>query len=169
MQGESTMAMSESMRQSVQARISLDAKRLAMQDAAKTLARPRGGWIQAIRTGLGMSAADLARRMNVAPSTIHRLEASENAGTINLESLNKVADELGCDVVYALVPRQDLDLVVKNRALEVAKQKLSRTQMTMALEQQALQSDILDRLIEQKARELLESNKLWKVDETDAD
>jgi len=163
------MAKSEFMRQSIQARISLDAKRIAMQDAAKTLANPRGGWIQTIRTGLGMSATDLAHRLNVVPSTIHRLEASENAGTINLESLMKVADELGCDLVYALVPRQDLELVVKNQALEVAKRKLSRTQMTMALEQQELQMKILDKLIEQKARELSESNRLWKVEDIDED
>ena len=163
------MARSEFMRQSIQARISLDAKRPAMQTAAQALAKPRGGWIQAIRTGLGMSVADLARRLDVAPSTVHRLEASENAGTINLESLNKVADDLGCDVVYALVPRQDLDLVVKDQALKVAKRNFSRTQATMALEQQALQADILDKLIEQKARELSESNKLWKVEKSDVD
>ncbi len=163
------MAKSEFIRQSIQARISLDAKRHAMQDAAQTLANPRGGWIQTIRTGLGMSAADLAHRLNVVPSTIHRLESSENAGTINLESLKKVADELGCDLVYALVPRQDLELVVKNQALEVAKRKLRRTQMTMALEQQELQMKILDKLIEQKARELSESSRLWKVEDIDED
>jgi len=163
------MAQSEFMRHSVQARISLDTKRLAMQDAAKTLARPRGGWIQTIRTGLGMSAADLARRMNLAPSTIHRLEASENAGTINLESLTKVAEELGCDVVYALVPRQDIELVVREQSLKVAERNLRRTQMTMALEQQALQTNVLEKLIEQRARELSESNKLWKVEDSDVD
>jgi predicted DNA-binding mobile mystery protein A len=140
-----------------------------MQDAAKTLARPRGGWIQTIRTGLGMSAADLARRMNLAPSTIHRLEASENAGTINLESLTKVAEELGCDVVYALVPRQDIELVVREQSLKVAERNLRRTQMTMALEQQALQTNVLEKLIEQRARELSESNKLWKVEDSDVD
>jgi len=163
------MAKSEFMRQSLQARLSLDVKRPAMQEAAKTLVKPRGGWIQAIRIGLGMSSADLARRLNVAPSTIHRLEASENAGTINLESLTKVADELGCDVVYALVPRQDLELVVREQSLKVAKQKLGRTQMTMALEQQGLQVEILNKLIEQKARELAQSNKLWKVEDSDVD
>lgn len=163
------MAKSEFMRQSIQARISLDAKRLTMQGAAQALTKPRGGWIQGIRTGLGMSVADLAHRLNVVPSTIHRLEASENAGTINLESLQRVADELGCDLVYALVPRQDLDVVVKKQALEVAKRKLRRTQMTMALEQQELQIEILDKLIEQKARELSESSRLWKAEDTDGD
>jgi len=163
------MAKSEFMRQSLQARLSLDVKRPAMRDAAKTLVKPRGGWIQAVRIGLGMSSVDLARKLNVAPSTIHRLEASENAGTINLESLTKVADELGCDVVYALVPRQDLEVVVREQSLKVAKQKLGPTQMTMALEQQGLQAKILNKLIEQKARELAQSNKLWKVEGSDVD
>jgi predicted DNA-binding mobile mystery protein A len=163
------MAKSEFIRQSVQARMSLDARRLAMQGAAQTLARPRGGWIQAIRTGLGMSSADLARRLKVTPSTIHRLEASENAGTINLESLKKVANELGCDVVYALVPRQDLEHVVHERALKLATQTLGRTQLTMSLEQQTVQPDVLNKMIERKARELAESTTLWKVQKSDVE
>lgn len=158
------MAKSEFMRQSLQARISLDSKRISLQDASRTISRPLGGWIQAIRTGLGMSTADLAVRLGVAPSSVHRLEASEVAGTINLDSLKKVAEELGCDVVYAMVPRQDLEVVVQTRALEVARRLLRRTQMTMALEQQAIQEVVLNRLIEQKARELAESTQLWKDD-----
>jgi predicted DNA-binding mobile mystery protein A len=110
-----------------------------------------------------MSTTDLSNRLKVTPSTVHRLEKSEIAGTINLESLKKVAEELGCELVYALVPRQDLELVVKKRAFELATEKLKQTQSTMALEQQELQVDVLNKLIEQKARELVESRELWKA------
>ena len=157
------MPKSEFVRLSQQARISLDSKRIAMQSASRTLGKPRGGWIQTIRTGLGMSTTDLSNRLKVTPSTVHRLEKSEIAGTINLESLKKVAEELGCELVYALVPRQDLELVVKKRAFELATEKLKQTQSTMALEQQELQVDVLNKLIEQKARELVESRELWKA------
>lgn len=156
------MARSEFMRQSRQARISLDAKLPAMHAAAKVLARPRGGWMHAIRLALGMSASDLAAKLQVAPSTIHRFEANEVAGTIQLESLTRVAKELGCDVVYALVPRQEVEATVNKRAREVASRALRPTQQTMALEQQGLQEDIVNRLIDQKARELAESTGLWR-------
>ncbi len=161
------MAKSQFMQDALQARISLDVKRTLLESASKVLVRPRGGWIQAIRTGLGMSAADLAKRLGVSPSSIHRLEISETAGTINLESLKRVADELGCDMVYALVPRQDLEQVVKKRALAIATRKLRTTQATMALEQQALQAEVLKKLIEQKANELVQSRELWKSETQD--
>lgn len=161
-EGKARMARSERMRQSLQARMSLDAKLPAMRAAAVSFNRPRGGWIQAVRVALGMSVVDLANRLSVAPSTIHRLEASEAEGTIQMESLTRVAEELGCDVVYALVPRQDLETTVNKRALELGAKALRSTQTTMKLEQQGLQREVLNKLIEQKARELAESSGLWR-------
>lgn len=161
------MGRSAFMRQSRQARISLDAKLPAMRAAAKALARPKGGWMHAIRIALGMSASDLAAKLKVAPSTIHRLEANEVKGTIQLESLTRVAEELGCDVVYALVPRQEVEAMVTKRAREVASRALRPTQQTMALEQQGLQEEVLNRLIEQKSRQLAESTGLWREKKDD--
>ena len=163
------MAKSQFIRQSIQARIALDARRNAMQQAANALSRPRGGWINSIRTALGMSTADLAVRLGVTPSTVNRLEKSEARGTVNLESLSKVADVLNCDLVYALVPRVDLEELVRKQALEVAARRLKTTQATMALEQQAVQLEVLHKLIEQKARELAESRTLWKTGLQDVD
>lgn len=150
------------MQQALQSRISIDAKRQGMQQAATVLARPIGGWIQAIRTGLGMSATDLARRLGVGTASVTRLEASEKRGAISLESLKRVADELNCELVYALVPREDLATTVRNRALAIARRRLTDTQATMALENQSLGSEVLNKLIEQRANELAESRSLWK-------
>lgn len=161
-EGKARMARSERMRQSLQARMSLDVRIPDMRVAAGIFHRPRGGWIQAVRVALGMSVADLANRLSVAPSTIHRLEASEAEGTIQMESLTRVAEELGCDVVYALVPRQDLETTVNKRALELGAKALRSTQTTMKLEQQGLRREVLNKLIEQKARELAESSGLWR-------
>lgn len=163
------MAKSEFIRQSLQARIAIDAKRPTMQQAAKALSKPRGGWIHSIRTALGMSTADLATRLGVAASTVNRLEKSEVQGTVNLESLTKVADALNCDLVYALVPKVDIEILVRRQALEVATRRLKTTQATMALEQQAVQLQVLNKLIEQKARELAESRALWKTGTQDVD
>lgn len=163
------MATSERVSQAFQARVALDSRFASMRSASTALAKPRGGWIHAIRTAMGMPVKDLAKRLAVAPSTVLRLESSEVAGTIQLNSLAKIADELGCELVYALVPRQEISLSVKRRATEVATQKLRRTQQTMALERQAVADDILNKLIERKAEELVNSTKLWgdEVDSVD--
>ena len=152
--------------QAFQARVSLDSRLELLQGAARALARPKSGWIQAIRVALGMSATDLARRLSVGPSSVIRMESSEVDGTINLETLQKVADSLNCELVYALVPRSSLENSVKKRALSVAKHRLLSTQNTMALEQQGVGSNVLQKLIEREAENLLRTRRLWK-DDTD--
>lgn len=148
--------------QSVQARMALDSRMDRMQLAARTLTKPRGGWINTVRVALGMSSTDLASKIGVVPSTVSRLEASEIAGTINIDSLQKLADALDCDFVYALVPRQKIHTTVAARAREVALAKLVRTQQTMALEEQSVDTAAMQMLIERKAAELVNSSALWR-------
>ena len=155
------MTKSNTLEQSVQARLSIDIKLTAMQTAASELVKPRGGWVKAIRVGLGMSLAHLAFRMKLAPSTVHRLEASEVAGTISLLSLQRFADELGCDLVYALVPKQPLEEVVWNQATQVAQRNLARIQTTMALEEQGLDKAMLEKLVANEARVIIGSGRVW--------
>jgi predicted DNA-binding mobile mystery protein A len=156
------MATSASKNQSFQARVAIDSRLGQMSEAAKLLSRPQGGWVQAIRLALGMPVAVLAKRLGVSPSTIVRLEASEIAGRVNLNSLQKVANELNCELVYALVPREKLEAVVQLKAREVAEKQLQNTQKTMSLENQSIDEAILDRLIEQRAMELVNSSRQWK-------
>lgn len=156
------MAKSKLATQSIQARMALDSRIETMQLAAQTLAKPRGGWINTVRVALGMSSTDLAHRMGVVPSTVSRLETNEIAGTINIDSLHKLADALDCDFVYALVPRQKIQTTVTARAREVALAKLARTQQTMALEEQSVDNVAMQMMIERKAAELAQSSTLWR-------
>ena len=80
------------------------------------LARPPKGWIRAIREALGMSAAALGGRLGVTAGAVTRLEQSEAADRIQLDTLRRTADALGCDLVYLLVPRRPLTTVVRERA-----------------------------------------------------
>lgn len=70
--------------------------------------RPANGWIQAIRTSLGMTSRQLAARIECSQSTLAALEKSEAEDRITLQSLRKVADALDCDLQYVLVPRSSL-------------------------------------------------------------
>jgi predicted DNA-binding mobile mystery protein A len=101
-------------------------------------ARPQGGWIRAIREALGMSASDLASRMGVTHAAVAKFEASEQRGRIGLDTLERVADSMGCDVVYALVPRVSLTQMVHDQAERVARREFDRVGNSMRLEAQGL-------------------------------
>lgn len=127
-------------------------------------ARPHGGWVRAIREALGMSAEDLAHRMGVAQSTISRIERSERTGRIQLDTLERAADALGCELVYALVPRKQLEETVDDRARELAAQRLGRVGHTMALEAQGLSEDRMRTKLQILAEDLKNSPGLWHDD-----
>jgi len=123
------------------------------------LACPPRGWVRAIREALGMSAATLAERLGTTAGAVTRLEQSEAADRIRLDTLRRAADALGCDLVYLLVPRRPLTAVVRDRARELAHYQIAATEQTMRLEDQATgkTSELEDRLTEQ----LLERGRLW--------
>src|ERR1700689_4108660 len=122
-------------------------------------ARPPRGWVRAIREALGMSAAALAVRLGTTAGAVTRLEQSEAADRIRLDTLRRAADSLGCDLVYLLVPRRPLTAVVHERARELARLQAAAIEQTMRLEDQATgrTSELEDQLAEQ----LLERGGLW--------
>ena len=73
------MALSERVQRSLQAQRAIDARLEEMKTASASLATPMGGWIFTIRSALGMSIGDLATRLAVLPSTVKRLEQSEQS------------------------------------------------------------------------------------------
>jgi predicted DNA-binding mobile mystery protein A len=151
--------------QSVRARRALDRRTHELQNLRNAAARPAGGWLRATREALSMSIADLAQRLGVSPSTVLRFEQSERAGRIQLDTLTRVAEQLGCDVVYALVPRRPLEAVVDDRARELAVEELHGVGHTMELEAQGLAADRMAERIEELAEELKARPGLWRLDE----
>src|SRR5580658_6414838 len=125
----------------------------------RALARPPRGWVRAIREALGMSTTVLAARLGTTAGAVTRLEQSEAANRIRLDTLRRAADALGCDLVYLLVPRRPLTAVVRDRARELAHHQIIATEQTMRLEDQATgkTSEMEDRLTEQ----LVERGGLW--------
>lgn len=124
---------------------------------------PRGGWVRAIREALGMSAAQLAARINVTRQTVRDLEQSEAGGKITLESLNKLAAALGCRVIYALVPEKPLDEMQRERARKIAESLVKPVSHSMKLEAQSVSKREEERHKDQIVRRLLEGDprKLW--------
>lgn len=126
--------------------------------------RPPSGWIKAIREGLGMTATHLAGRLGVTTSTVTRLETSEADDTISLGTLRRAAEALGCEVQYALVPKQSLEDTLNARARAMALRQTAPISHSMALEAQATSAEAK----EAQTRALVEAlragspRKLWK-------
>ncbi|HUZ50128.1 MAG TPA: mobile mystery protein A [Candidatus Dormibacteraeota bacterium] len=109
-----------------------------------TLAAPPKGWIKAIRESLGMTARQLAARMGVAPSRIPAIEKAEVTGATTLRTLRQAAAAMNCAFVYAFVPIEPLEEMLRDRAMQKARKDVSRVDHTMRLENQALLKSDLD-------------------------
>ncbi|MDE1969242.1 MAG: mobile mystery protein A [Alphaproteobacteria bacterium] len=141
------------------ARHQLD-ERFAALPLAERLAAPARGWIKAIREALGMSSAQLARRLGVKQPTLAAIERSEARGTIELATLRRVAAALDCTLAYALMPNRPLATTVKERARTVAGRRLQAVEHSMLLENQALPAAERDARIDSYASEI-DPRRLW--------
>lgn len=124
--------------------------------------RPHRGWIRAVREALGMSGAELGHRMGVTQQRVAALEQAERQSAIQLDTLQRVADALDCNLVYALVPRTSLTEAVKAQARRKATQILRRAAHHSRLENQA-SNDIIDARIEDLSEELANRRGLWSA------
>ena len=124
---------------------------------------PARGWIRAIREALGMSAGDLAARLEVTQQAISQMERAEADASSRLETLRRAAGALNCRLVYALVPDEPLETTVDRRAHALAASRLEQVRQTMSLEDQAVPAAEEDRLIEDLAAELKRSRRLWRL------
>jgi predicted DNA-binding mobile mystery protein A len=125
--------------------------------------RPRGGWLRAIRSALGMRVRQFAKAAQVAPSTALAAEIAESRGDITLATLTRYAEVLGCEVRYVLVPKKPLREVVEERAEAIARAEVVAVHHSMALEAQATGAEQLERQVADLRRKLLDGNRsrLW--------
>jgi predicted DNA-binding mobile mystery protein A len=136
----------------------LDA-RLHEIGAAERYVPPHAGWIRAVRDGLGMAQADLARRLGVTQQTVQVMERSEQAGTIRLDTLRRAAEALDCTLAYVFVPHTSLEDTVVRRAEEIVDAEARATAQTMALEAQP--SSLLPEARRALVNRVAESGRLW--------
>ncbi len=131
--------------------------------AAQLSARPRAGWVRAIRESLGMSAAAFARRLGMTPVGVRKLESAEASDRITLASLRKLGQALDCELQYPLVPRTSLVQQVEDRAEMVARERLRPIAHSMALEDQAVQGQLNKLQLELAIKDLIEGSRreLW--------
>ena len=149
---------------SQQARRALE-RRLAPWRALKpsSTAPPAGGWVRAIRDVLGMSAAELATRMGVTQVAVTKLEASERAGGARLATLTRAANALGCDLVYAFVPRASLEDQIRAQAERVLMRDFEGVANSMRLEDQVVSGDAARDTRDELIAKISSQRGLWSV------
>jgi len=70
---------------------------------------PPKGWVRYRRDKLAISGPQLAAKMGVTKQRISALEKSELSGAASLKTMRQAAEALGCEFVYALVPKGSQD------------------------------------------------------------
>ncbi|MGY4568171.1 putative DNA-binding mobile mystery protein A [Bradyrhizobium sp. USDA 3256] len=135
--------------------------RLAPLKPVERFHPPPKGWVRAVRDALGMSGVQFARRLGVRPSSVAAIEASEESRTIQLKTLRRAAEALGCTLVYALVPNDSLEGAVRTRARAIALRDLGRVAHTMKLEAQETPDRNTDARLEAYIRNKVKERNLW--------
>ena len=125
---------------------------------------PPRGWLKEIREALGMTERQQAARLGVTGSAVHKSEQSEADERITLGQLRRMADSLGCDLVYAVVPRKPLEEIVQRRATQLAIEEVHGVAHTMGLEDQRPTDARIQRQVTRRAEELLRGrwSELWR-------
>ncbi len=99
--------------------------RVARKAAGKVKGWVKNGWLRAVRLAAGVRVEEVARRLEVSRSEVFRLEKAEMEARITVKSLRRAANALGCELVYALVPREG---TLKGLAEEVKRTRAAAEQ-----------------------------------------
>lgn len=128
-------------------------------------ARPQSGWVKAIREALGMTTAQLAQRIGVGQSRAFDIEKAEVSGSLTLDSLERAARALDCELVYALVPRKPLEEMVTQQATVLAVDRVKAARHTMALENQSVDEEDERAQVMQLAKQIAEKSgsRIWDM------
>jgi predicted DNA-binding mobile mystery protein A len=146
--------------------VALKARR-RLDERLKTLRKnvdfdvPAKGWVRSIRDALGMTGAQLARRLGTTPQSVDALERSEASGSVKLATLKRAAEALDCRLVYALVPNRPLEEMVRIRARTLALKELAGVELTMKLENQAVDQSEMEQRIDDYITEHVRLREIW--------
>jgi predicted DNA-binding mobile mystery protein A len=116
---------------------------------------PPEGWLRTVRNALGMSGAELAKKMGVTRARVTQAEHAELAGGITLKSMQATAEAMGCRFVYAIIPPSEhIEDIITAQARKKAMAIVGTASTHMALENQKLPDDKIAWEVERLTREI---------------
>lgn len=112
---------------------------LASFHEARAVARPPRGWLRAMREALGLPLTRVGQAAGMSKQLVQSFEKSEANDRITLRTLRRVAEAMGCELVYAIVPKSGtIQELAEQRARSEATKRVLSVEHTMALEDQAV-------------------------------
>lgn len=116
---------------------------------------PDKGWINSIRTTINMTLEQLGKKLSITKQGAKRIEESEAAGTITINSLKEVGRVLEMKLVYGFVPNDgSIDLLLDRKARILAEKIILRTNHNMMLEDQEIDKGNLKKAIDDLSNEI---------------
>lgn len=129
--------------------------------ALKLIPPPQTGWIRYIRQTLGMTALQLAKRINVSRRRITKIEEDEMQEALTIKTLKNIANAMECQLVYAIVPKTTIMQTIENQAKKIVSKQLKEISHHMNLENQGITDQkILDVQVDELINQCL--NKSFK-------
>jgi predicted DNA-binding mobile mystery protein A len=129
--------------------------------------KPRAGWIKTLRVALSMSAEQFANRLGLTRGRVNQLENAEIHDAVSLRTLKEAANALGCELVYAIVPKGNstLESIIKTRAEQIATERVTRVAHTMSLEAQSVDSNTLQNQKSELTKNIMEhlNKRFWST------
>ncbi|MEE9355707.1 MAG: mobile mystery protein A [Methylococcaceae bacterium] len=121
------------------------------------------GWLRMVRNALGMTGAQLAKRLGVTKARISKAEQDELTGSVTLKTMQNMAAAMNCRFVYAVVPDNKVEEIIKKRAYQKASEQIKSASTQMALEAQSLNDKQLEFAVDELASEIVKKmpSDLW--------
>jgi predicted DNA-binding mobile mystery protein A len=139
-------------------------KRIQQFRSLQETSAPSGGWIHAIRTVLGMSLAQLGKKLGITPQGVKDIELREVDGSISIQRLREAAAAMDMQLVYGLLPLEEsLQDYIEKRARKLARKIVSQTAQNMQLENQGLDDEALHIAVEERTKIIIDDmpKALW--------
>ncbi len=130
----------------------------SLQDMRTVPPRPSSGWIASVREALGITLGQIGKQIGSSRQAVQQLEKAEATDRITLGALRRAAEAMGCELVYALVPKSSTFAELAERPLrDSAARDVKSVVHTMMLEDQKPEN--VDQLIEDEAQRRLNRNR----------
>ncbi len=132
--------------------------------SGKQNAQTSAGWIQSARLALGMSLRQLAERVGVSVSALTNFEKREQADSVSLATLKKVANAMDMELVYYFKSKDgSIKNAVEKQARKKAQEILNQSNQTMKLEDQETNSSSQELELERLTKDIMSKmpQNLW--------
>lgn len=123
---------------------------------------PKVGWIAQIRKSLLMTTAQLARRLGIPQSNVSIFEKAERNKKITLESLERIADAMECDLHYTLIPRRGLQSTLSERVRNLYQRDQKMLDHQMRLEGQGTTKSDKRKALEMAMLIINKDKRIWE-------